>query len=99
MKYFVQHPKTGQMFYFNTLSDTIIFLEKLCKEILGLTRKEFMDNISSLGYGYYDDERGINFIRTLHTDYFNMGIVRKDGSHIKCDISTCEYFNKEEYGN
>lgn len=97
MKFYIQDPTTNKPVYFNQVNEVVTYLESLVQKAHKLTRKQYMQNLVDLGYGY-DDATGITFTRALSED-FNIGILSKDGTHVKTDIHAAMSFLKEEYGD
>jgi len=56
-----------------------------------------MANAADLGFGD-DDAAGKTFFMFL-SEYLNMGIVRPDGTPVRCNIFTETQFRGSEYGD
>ena len=52
--------------------------------------------LEELGHGY-DDQNSVTFVRSM-AEAFDMGIIREN-NRMRCDITSAELFQKEEYGN
>jgi hypothetical protein len=74
-------------------------LEGTVQRRFNLTRKQYMQNLIDLGYGY-DDDNGITFTQSL-AEYFNVGVISKDNRLIKTNIHEASRNLKylEQYGN
>lgn len=97
MKYYVQDStRNNQVVHFNSLKEIISYLDGMVKRATGLSRAQYTQNLTDLGHGI-DDPEGMTFVRSLNEN-FNIGVVRRDGALIKCDIHEATIFNKPEHG-
>lgn len=67
-------------------------LESMCKRRFGQSRKEYMSASESLGFGG-DEQTGRSFFEQME-QYFNMGVIRKDSTPMKCNIFEADRFSK-----
>lgn len=88
-------PKPDYIF-FDSISATVSYLEKLVQKVFHKTRKQYMDEMSSLGHGY-DDNTGEYFTQIL-SEYINIGIV-KNNKPVKCNIHQAQKYRQSEYGD
>lgn len=93
---YIKDPTQNKFVYLNSLREAVVYLEDLCQRGLKKTRKQFLEEMFSLGYNYTDDDEGIAFVRALN-DHLDIGLI-KGGKRVKCDI-TMEKFKQSEYGN
>lgn len=96
MTYYTQDPTTNKYVQFNTLPELVTYLEGMVQRANKITRKQYMQNLIELGYGY-DDPQGATFTRALAED-FNIGVIR-DGKYVKTDVHTASTFYKPEFGH
>jgi hypothetical protein len=84
---------------FETTDGVIKYLEGMCLRKFKQNRKQYMDNVESLGFGS-DDPAGRNFYEQM-TQYFNAGVVRSDSNPVQCNIFDAEKFlkSKDVHGN
>jgi hypothetical protein len=85
---------------FQTYPEVLRYLEGMSKRAYRQTRAERMIMLEELGHGY-DDSDSVNFVRSMATA-FEMGVIRNQGGVLqrtKCDISTMNLFQREEFGN
>jgi len=97
MKYYIQDSTLNKYVYFDTVPEIVKHLEEMVKRAMGLTRQQFTQNLVELGYGY-DDADGVVFTRGM-ADQFNIGILNKEGKHIKTDIYNISKFTDEIYSD
>jgi len=92
MKYYlVDTTISNSPLFFESLDSVVRHLEGSVKRKFGITRKEYMNNLIDLGYGY-DDEHGSTFASSL-SEYFNMGVVR-DGRSVRTNIHEATQHSK-----
>jgi len=84
MKYYIDDTTIKQVVYFSDINDVLIYLEQLCKKKFKQNRKEWMFEMQTLGHGF-DDAQGVYFTE-LMGGYFNIGVLRDDGRHVKTNI-------------
>jgi hypothetical protein len=96
MTYYIQDPIIGRYVHFNTITELVTYLEGLVQRAHHLTRKQYMQNLIELGYGY-DDAPGVTFTRSLG-EGFNIGVI-KDGKYVKTDVHAINSFSKPEFGH
>jgi hypothetical protein len=93
--------KNGQnpVMVYDTIPEVVKQLEDMCQRYHKISRKTYMQNCESLGFGL-DDPAGRNFYEQME-QYFNIGVIRKDSRPVKCNIFEAEFSrdNKEAYGN
>lgn len=96
MKYYIQDSTSGNKYvHFQTLSELVTYLEGVVQRAYKLSRKQYMQNLIDLGYGY-DDPLGATFTRSLKGE-FNIGVV-KNGNYVKTDVHESDAFSKSEFG-
>ena len=96
MTYYIQDSTAGKYVIFGTVPELVTYLEGMVQRAHNLTRKQYMQNLIDLGYGY-DDPQGVTFTRQMG-DQFNIGIVR-NGNYLRTDIHSQNAFTKEEFGS
>ncbi len=99
MKYYLVDHKLGKApFLFDTVPQLVSKLEELVVRNHGVTRKQYMQNLIDLGYGY-DDPQGTIFTNELAKEY-HIGVI-KNGSFVRCDVHTATEHSrrKEECGD
>ena len=82
---------------FKQTSDLIVHLEKICPKLLGKTRAQLMSDAADFGFGD-DDREGRSFYQFV-SEYLEMGVVRKNGKTVRCNIFTSSEFDAPEYGD
>ena len=84
---------------FETSDGVIKYLEGMCLRKFKQNRKQYMDNVESLGFGS-DDAGGRNFYEQM-IQYFNTGVIRSDSNPVQCNIFDAEKFlkSKDVHGN
>ncbi len=99
MKYFIKDTTTNQLIIVDTLPQAVNYLENLCKKTLRKSRKQFMDEMVSLGHGY-DDDSGAYFTQ-LMSEKFQIGIQKDNGKLVKTNIheATRNYKFRNELGD
>lgn len=86
------------VYTYNTPKEVISHLENICERLLGKSRNQLMQDAGDLGFGT-DDKEGQTFFQFME-EYVNMGVVRKDGQPVRCNIFTVRSFEgKSEYGD
>lgn len=73
---------------FDNTNGVVSYLEGMCRRQLGSTRRDYMLNCESLGFGG-DEQTGRVFYEQME-QYFTMGVIRKDSKPIKCNIFEAE---------
>lgn len=96
MTYYTQDSTIGRYVQFNNLPELVTYLEEMIQRAHKITRKQYMQNLEELGYGY-DDPHGATFTRSLGED-FNIGVIR-DGKYVKTDVHAAAAFDKPEFGH
>ena len=96
MTYYIQDPSVGKYSHFNTVLELVTYLEGMIQRTHKVTRKQYMQNLIELGYGY-DDPNGVTFTRAM-ADEFNLGVIR-GGSYVKSDVHSDSRFSQKEFGN
>ena len=84
MSYYIKDTTINKIIYKNNVQEIVKHLEEVCKRYHKKSRKLYMDEMVSLGHGY-DDDQGVYFTELLGAD-FDIGVLRRDGKHIKCSI-------------
>lgn len=79
-----------------TYPEVVSHLEGMSVRAFKQTRRQRMILLEEVGHGE-DDRQSVNFVRAM-AEVFNMGIVR-EGNLMRCDITSSEFFKKEEFGN
>lgn len=84
---------------YDTIPEVIKQLEDMCQRYHKISRKTYMQNCESLGFGL-DDAAGRNFYDQME-QYFNIGVIRKDNHPIKCNIFDAQFSRntKDVHGN
>ena len=83
-RYYIKDDINKQLVFKQTVQEVVSYLETLCPRIHRQTRKDYMVEMVSLGHGY-DDDQGAYFTELLGAD-FDIGGVKRDGKHVKCNI-------------
>lgn len=96
MRYYVNDPTIGRYAHFDSVQEVVSYLENMLQRAHNISRKDYMENLISLGYGY-DDPAGAYFTRSMREN-FDIGVIR-DGRYVKTDIHNTENFNKPEFGD
>lgn len=98
MKFYIEDTTVPGVFVFDSLQEIISHLEGTVKRKFGLSRKQYMQNVIELGYGY-DDDDGSTFVQSM-TEYFNIGVVR-NGHFMRTNIheALTNYKYRTEYGD
>lgn len=90
--------KDGSSAYgFETLNEVVAFLEKAVVHKTGMSRKQWMENVTDLGYGP-DEPTGNNFVNSLQERHFEIGVLRNN-KPVRCNVFEAMAFKKPEYGN
>ena len=84
MKYFINDTTINKFVYFDDVNEIVPYLETLCKKKFNRDRKSYMFEMQTLGHGY-DDPQGVYFTE-LMSDHFGIGVLRKDGRHVRTNI-------------
>lgn len=84
MSYYIKDYTINKIVYKNNVNEVVNYLEELCKKVHKKTRKNYMDDMANLGYGF-DDEQGVYFTE-LMMEKFDVGVLRKDGRHVRSNI-------------
>lgn len=95
MKYYIKDSTANKVVYFDDVNNIIGYLEQLCKKKFKQDRKTWMFEMQTLGHGF-DDPQGIYFTE-LMSGYFDVGVLRDDGRHIKTNIH--EHLRNLKYRN
>lgn len=82
---------------FSKTDSVIKYLDGLCQKLLGKTRAQLMQDAADFGFGE-DDPKGKAFFSYM-SEYIDMGIVRDDGTPIRCNIFTEDEFKSRDYGD
>jgi hypothetical protein len=99
MKYYlVDTTQSTDPQFFNNVADLVKHLEGTVQRKFRLTRKQYMQNLIDLGYGY-DDPEGATFASSMG-ETFSMGSYQ-DGRLIRSNIHETSRNTKyqNEYGN
>ena len=92
MKYFIKDTTIDKIVILDSLSQTVSYLETLCKKTLRKSRKQFMDEMVALGHGY-DDDNGAYFTQ-LMSEKFQVGVQNDKGKLVKTNIHEATRNNK-----
>jgi len=95
MSYYIKDTTINQIIYKNNLQDVVKHLEEVCKRYHRRSRSSYMNEMISLGHGY-DDDQGTYFTELLGAD-FDIGVVKRDGKHVRCNIH--EHARNVKYRN
>jgi len=85
---------------FGTFQEAVTYLGGMSKRAYGQDRKQRMIMLEELGHGY-DDRDSVNFVRAM-ASAFEMGVIRNDAGQLrrmKCDITTIDRFQSDEFGS
>jgi hypothetical protein len=82
---------------FDSVKEVVSFLEKVVVHKLGMTRKQWMENVTDLGLGP-DEPTGQRFVESLQERHVETGVVRNQ-KPVRCNIFEATSFKKPEYGN
>lgn len=99
MKYYiVDTTQSNTPIVFENLKSLVKHLEGTVIRKFNLTRKDYMDNLISLGYGY-DDSDGSTFTSSL-SEHFNIGIIR-NGRPLRTNVHEATHHSKfrEQHGH
>ena len=102
MKYYITDTtiKPPQEKVFSTYPEVVSYLEGMSLRESGRTRKQLMNELMELGYGF-DDRSSVAFVRNM-SERFSIGVIRDAGGisrKTRCDITTIEQYQKEEFGD
>jgi hypothetical protein len=100
MKYYIVDTTMNppQKWIFDTIPQTVAYLERLVLRKFKLSRTQYMQNLIDLGYGY-DDDDGWTFTQSM-SEYFNIGVIKK-GAYVRTNIHEASNHNKyrKEFGD
>jgi hypothetical protein len=84
---------------FDTIPGAIKYLEGMCQRHFKQTRAQYMNNAESIGHSA-DEATGRAFYDQME-QYFNIGVIRKDSTPVKCNIFEADRFKrtKDVHGN
>jgi len=82
--YIIDTTLSNQNQAFNTVQEVVQHLEGTVQRKFKLTRKQYMQNLIDLGYGY-DDDGGLTFTASL-SEYFNIGVIQDGGRYVRTNI-------------
>jgi hypothetical protein len=84
---------------FESIPGVIKHLEVMCERNFKTTRAQYMNNAESVGHSA-DEPTGRAFYEMME-QYFNIGVIRKDSSPVKCNIFEADRFirSKDVHGN
>ncbi len=89
--YIVDTSVNNKPFVYENLSQLVKHLEGTVQRKFRQTRKQYMQNLIDLGYGY-DDDGGKIFTQSL-SEHFNIGIT--DGKNFKkCNVHEVNQYSK-----
>lgn len=102
MKYYITDTtlRPPQEKTFTTYSEVISYLEGMTIRESGRSRKQLMNELMELGYGF-DDRNSVAFIRNM-AERFSIGVIRDAGGVLRktrCDITAIEQYQKDEFGD
>jgi len=95
-KFYIFDSTVGRYVTFNTVPELVAYFNFLIPRAFKMSRKEYVQNLVDLGYGY-DDAQGVMLTRVL-SEQFNIGIIR-DNAPIRTDVHAVSNFQKAEYGD
>jgi hypothetical protein len=75
---------------FETIECVVNYLDGMCHRKFQQTRKSYMENAESLGFGG-DETTGRAFYEQM-SQYFNIGMIRSDSVPIRCNIFEANYY-------
>lgn len=96
-KFYIQDSTVGKYVYFNTVNELVNYLDKMVPRAHKISRNQYMQNLIDLGHGY-DDRAGVTLTRAMQ-EQFNLGVVTKEGKHVRTDVHTATNFLNKEYGD
>jgi len=83
---------------YNTTAEVVAHLETMCPRMFdGKTRKQLMND--ALDFGFGDDDREGKAFYSYLEQYVQTGVIRKDGTPIKCNIFTADEYKNPNYGD
>jgi hypothetical protein len=82
------------VYLFDAVPKVIAYLEGMCSRQFNQTRKEFMNNVESLGHGG-DEQTGRAFYDQME-QYFNIGVIRGGSTPVKTNIFQANAFQKSK---
>lgn len=82
---------------FDSVNEVVSFLEKVVIHKVGMTRKQWMENVTDLGLGP-DEPTGQKFVESLQERHIETGVIRNQ-KLIRCNIFEATVFKKPEYGD
>ena len=100
IKYYIQDttlPQPQQLVIAKSIDAVVKHLEGTVQRKFRLTRKQYMENLIDLGYGY-DDNEGETFTQAM-AEHFNIGVCQ-DNRFIRTSVHAARRNerNKTEYG-
>lgn len=95
-KYYIQDTTINREVQFDSYNEVVRHLEGTCQRKYRQSRKDYMDNLVSLGHPP-DDSSAVTFVR-LMSEQFNVGVLREQGK-MRTDITNIERYNKPEFGD
>lgn len=99
MKYYIADITIrNEPFIYDTIDEVVKHLEGTVQRKFRLTKKQYLDNLFSLGYGLDNDE-GALFVSSM-AEHFNIG-VKESNRYIRTNIHEANRNKKymAEYGN
>lgn len=84
MKYYIKDTVNNRTVYFNDANEIVQYLESLVIQKFNMNRKTYMFEMTTIGHGF-DDPQGIYFTE-LMSEYFEIGIFRNDGRHVRTNV-------------
>jgi hypothetical protein len=84
---------------FESIPSAIKYMEQMCERQFKLSRADYMNRAESVGHSA-DEPTGRAFYEMME-QYFNIGVIRKDSSPVKCNIFEADRFirSKDVHGN
>jgi len=84
MKYYIKDSTVGKIIEKDNVLELVTYLEEVCQRHFKKSRKSYMDDMISLGYGY-DDVNGMYFTERM-SEIFDIGVKRNDSVYYRTNI-------------
>lgn len=89
--YIVDTTLNNNPIVFNSINELVKHLEGTVQRKFRQTRKQYMQNLIDLGFGY-DDDAGKVFTQSL-SEHFNIGVMNGT-SFKKCNVHEVNHYSK-----